>query len=237
MHPKRISICGRLRAMTMKRFRYGLFLISIFLSAPSWAQDCRIRFSIGYSDGKKIQMGLTHDQTRFWQRDSEKVYSGLCLDWTKPSYAIIWTESLSGEGAVESVVQELNRITTVAPSKPNKSVGQLDAAERNTLGGMDPVTVGRLSRDPSSTIVVSNQMVHEAAYYYILDLSKQPPAVVRKGIGERYRPIQPTKSTAQSRGNTAVETGQESNPSDFATTIADPVAAVKNALDWLKKKP
>jgi hypothetical protein len=100
----------------MKRFRYGLFLISIFLSAPSWAQDCRIRFSIGYSDGKKIQMGLTHDQTRFWQRDSEKVYSGLCLDWTKPSYAIIWTESLSGEGAVESVVQELNRITAVASS-------------------------------------------------------------------------------------------------------------------------
>jgi hypothetical protein len=198
----------------MTRPKYALALILVLWPAASRAQDCKIRFSVAYSDGKDLQVGLTADQTKFWQRDAEKRYKGLCLDTEKPEYLIYWTEDVSGDVLVQSAVQDLNRVKRSAST----SVTQRYGPEGSTLR------------------VLPNPVVREAAYYFVLDLSKQPPEVIRKGAGSQDRPAETSHSSRVSGGSATVGRSQEMNSTDLSKTIADPVAAMKSALDWLKKK-
>jgi hypothetical protein len=197
----------------MKPLRYVLALILLLWPAAGRAQDCKIRFSVAYSDGKDLQVGLTADQTKFWQHEAEKRYRGLCLDVEKPEYLIYWTENISGDVVVQSAVQDLNRVRRAAPS-----------------------TTQRFGPEGSTLRVLPNPVVREAAYYFVLDLSKQPPEVIRKGTGSQDRPAETSKSSRVSGGTATVGRSQEMNAGDLSKTIADPVAAMKSALDWLKKK-
>jgi hypothetical protein len=62
-------------------------VLSFFLavSALSFsAQDCKLKFSVAYSDGKSIQVGLTPEQKKMWDHDAAKKFKGLCLDDKAP---------------------------------------------------------------------------------------------------------------------------------------------------------
>jgi len=198
----------------MKPSKHALSLILLLWPVASRAQDCRIRFSVTYADGKDLEVGLTADQTKFWQHEAEKHYKGLCLDTEKPEYLIYWTEDMSGDVLVQSTVQDLNRYRRAAASTGIRRYG----AEGATLR------------------VLPNPIVREAAYYYVLDLSKQAPEVIRKGVGSQDRPAETSRSSRVSGGSATVVRSQEMHAGDLSKTIADPVAAMKNALDWLKKK-
>jgi hypothetical protein len=92
--------------------------------------------------------------------------------------------------------------------------------------GQAPTTLDTNSSLSSRTIRIgTSQQVREKADYYILDTSKTPYAVVRQGQGYQDVP--------QGRTN---QPGQSVKASDLASTIADPAAAMENALKWLKKE-
>jgi hypothetical protein len=198
----------------MKSPKYALAVILLLWPTVSRAQDCKIRFSVAYSDGKDLQVGLTADQTKFWQHEAGKRYKGLCLDEEKPEFLIFWTEATAGDVLVQSVAQDLNRVRRAASATSIRHYG----TEGSTL------------------LVLPNNVVREAAYYYVLDLSKQPPEVIRKGAGAQDRPAESSRSTRISGGSTTVAHSHEMNTADLSKTIADPAAAMKSALDWLKKK-
>lgn len=193
--------------------KHALILMLLLWPAASRAQDCKVRFSVAYSDGTDLQVGLTADQTKLWQHDAEKRYKGLCLDTEKPDYLIYWTQNVAGDALVQSAVRDINRSKVVAPS-----------------------TSQRFGPENSTLRIIANPGVREMAYYYVLDLSKQPPEVVRKGTGSQDRPAEANRSTRSSGGTSTVRGSQEVNAGDLSRTIADPVAAMKGALDWLKKK-
>jgi hypothetical protein len=57
-----------------------------------------------------------------------------------------------------------------------------------------------------------------------MDMSTTPPSAVRQGTGYQDVPM--------GRAN---QPGQAMKTSDLASTIADPAAAMENALKWIKK--
>jgi hypothetical protein len=192
----------------------GLLVLLLFFPLASPAQDCKARFSVAHSDGKTIQPGLTAEQTKFWQQNGEKKYKGICLDEEKPQYLILWTEDLANGQISQAITDDLNRVRRAPSSTGIRNQGT----------------------EKASVNAISSASIHETAYFFVFDLSQDPAAMLYKGKGETARPLLATQSSRNSRGSTVVQGNEQVNASDFSRTIADPVEAMKNALEWLKKK-
>jgi hypothetical protein len=171
------------------------------------AQECKLKFVVAYNDGKTLQVGLTPEQKKFWEREGAKHFKSMCLDSKEPNYIILWSEGLSGAEAAKAAIDQFNRV-------------------RNTGEAPGPTSTDTNSSLMSATIYIRPLgSVREKADYWILDTSKAPYPVIRKGQGYQDVPF--------SRVN---QPGESVKASDVASTIADPVAAMENALKWLKKE-
>jgi hypothetical protein len=202
----------------MKAIKGLPLLILILWPAPSPAQTegCKTRFSVVYSDGKIQQVGLTPDQKIFWREDGAKKYKGFCMDAKDPEIVILWTENVSGAETLNTVVEDVNRMKRASAASPNELVGN----------------------EGQDILAISTAVVQQAAHYYVLDMSKKPPQVIHQGVGSKDRPaqaFQANQPSSMSGGMTTVQRGQKADASDFSSTIPDPVEALRNALNWLKK--
>jgi hypothetical protein len=93
-----------------------------------------------------------------------------------------------------------------------------------TTGEAPTTTTAQRSWTSAGLYIRPSSQVREKAEYVVLDTSKTPYFIVRQGQGYQDVP--------QSRGNSP---GQKLSTSDLASTIADPAAALDNALKWLNK--
>ena len=153
--------------MLRKALAVSFLLCSTALLAH--AQDCKLKFSVVYTDGQTMQVGLTQDQKKMWDRDAAKKFKGLCLDDKAPDIVILWNEGLNGE---ELVKAGMNRFNTLYAE--------------GTYGAT-AATYGSVA---SAHIVVhANSEVRGKANYYILDNSQKPAAMLHQGEGFQDVPI------------------------------------------------
>ena len=89
-------------------FALALLLASFALAAP--AQDCKLKFSVVFSDSKDLQIGLTADQKKMWDKDGAKKFKGMCLDDKNPDYIILWNQGMSGAEQVIYGLEQLERL-------------------------------------------------------------------------------------------------------------------------------
>jgi hypothetical protein len=192
----------------MRQFMHRALCLAILVAGSPLlpaAQECRLKFVVTYNDGKMLQVGLTPEQKKFWEREGAKHFKGMCLDGKEPNYIILWSEELSGAEAAKAAIDQFNRVRTT---------------------GEAPTTRDTNSSLMSATIYLRpTGAVREKADYWILDTSKTPYLVIRKGQAYQDVPF--------SRAN---QPGESVKASDVASTIADPAAAMENALKWLKKE-
>jgi hypothetical protein len=172
-------------------------VVFFFLATPAGAQECKVKFAVAHWDGKALEIGLTADQAKFWNRERAKRYPTFCLDGTAPDYVVAWTERSSSA--------EIAKLTV-----------------RRGAGGSNAESVITVPLDEGGA----------SAHYFIFDLSKQPAEVIRTGVGLRDAPavLGSPLPTGSRPGDTVVDV------SHLAATVPDPAEAMKNALDWLKKK-
>jgi len=171
-------------------------LLLFFLATPAHAQECKIKIAVAHWDGKSLEIGLTADQSKFWNREKAKHYPTFCLDGTAPDYMIAWTERTSSD--------EIKKLTV-----------------RRGAGGSNPEAVV-----PNPT-----GQTADSAHYFIFDLSKQPAVVIHSGSGAKDSGTTPERP--------AERPGLAERPLDtsrLSSSIPDPAEAMKNALDWLRKK-
>ena len=141
-------------------------LLSIFLAASALsirAEDCKLKFSVAYSDGKSIQLGLTPDQKKLWDHDSAKRFKGLCLDENAPDFIILWNQGLNGAELAQTSIDRAN-ITLSTGQTPTTTTAQ------------SSVTSAYHYVRPSS-------QVRGKAVYLILDTSKKPYPTIHQGEG------------------------------------------------------
>jgi len=180
------------------------------------AQECKAKFAVEYTDGQHMQSGLTPDQRKYWETEGAKKLKGMCLDFAKPDYLIVWSVGVSGKELAESGVGNFNRARETGEA--STSVNQ---ASSNKMSTTD-------SRWVDSTVfVMASSAVRAKADYMILDLSKNPASVIRMGQG--YRDLPSGMGVASGHG-------EKINSQDLSSTIPDPAAALENALKWLKKE-
>ena len=134
-----------------------------FAALFSAAQDCKLKFSVVYSDGKDMQVGLTTDQKRMWDRDAAKKFKGMCLDDKSPDYVILWNQGLTGSELAKASVDHVNVLL---------STGE-NATTRTTNSSL---TSAYHYVRPSS-------QVRGKADYFVLDASKKPYAMIHQGQG------------------------------------------------------
>ena len=187
--------------------RLWILLAGLFLATIASAQDCRVKIAVAYTDGTKTEVGLTAEQQKFWDREAAKHFPGFCLDPKDPNYLILWSEGLSGNELTKSSIDQFNRGRSVGQ---NTSVGTTPVNSPNWVSGR--------------ALIRPSQAVREKADYWVFDLSANPPAMVRQGTGYQDVPM--------GRAN---QPGQTLKTSDLASTIADPAAALENAMKWIKK--
>jgi hypothetical protein len=147
--------------MLQKAFVLALFVAASALLSP--AQDCKLKFSVAYSDGKTLQVGLTTDQKKMWDHDATKKFKGMCLDDKAPDFIILWNQGLNGSEVAQSSVDRANVIL---------STGQMPTTTTSNAS----VTSAYLYVRPSS-------QVRGKANYFILDASKKPYAMLHQGDG------------------------------------------------------
>jgi hypothetical protein len=193
----------------------SLLIFILLIAAPSYsaAQDCKVKFSVVFTDGKVLKVGLTAEQKKLWDRDGAKKYKGICLDPAKPDYVILWTEGISGGEAVDGAVDQVNRGRSTGQS----TTMQLGSPRYDSPGN----SPGWISSD---MVLVPSGVVRGKADYAILDVSKNPAQTVHKGMGYQDVPAE-----------TINQPGQATDEADFASTIADPSDALEKALKWIKK--
>ena len=180
------------------------------------AQDCKAKFAVAYLEGKQIEPGLTQDQQKYWDKEGAKKFKGLCLNVAKPDFVILWTVGVTGKESAEVAVANFNR---------NQEAGESTTAIRTTYWGRTGTTNDRALTGAS--YVKDWSGIRGKAEYWILDLSKNPAAVLREG--QAYQEV-------PGGINTRVGQGEKMSADDLASTIPDPVAAMENALKWLKKE-
>jgi len=143
-----------------------VIVLTFFVAATaqfSHAQDCKLKFSVAYSDGKSIQVGLTTEQKKMWDHDAAKKFKGLCLDDKAPDFIVLWSQSLNGAELAKNSVDQFNTV---------RSTGESNA----TLA--TPSTVN------SSTFYVRpSSQVRGKANYTLLDTSKKPYGAIHQGEG------------------------------------------------------
>src|SRR5258707_4391864 len=98
--------------MLQKAFVLTFFLAAAALSAA--AQDCKLKFSVAYSDGKTIQVGLTTEQKKLWDHDAAKKFKGMCLDDKTPDFIILWNHGLNGAELAHNSVDHANVILSTS---------------------------------------------------------------------------------------------------------------------------
>lgn len=196
----------------------GMFMSIVCLgawTAGALGQECKTKFAVAYTDGKTLQVGLTQEQKKFWDHDGAKKFKRMCLDQLKPDYLILWTYGLSGAELNQVGVDSYNRA---------RETGQATSGPNSTSNEKTSTTDTRWM--DSNVFIRPSAVVRAKADYWVLDTSKQPYPVIRKGQG--YRDL-PDGMDVVNRP------GEKSSVSDSASTIADPAVALENALKWLKK--
>ena len=106
--------------------RKKIFVVVVgwaILCGVSQAQDSKMKFAVGYTDGTKMQTGLTPEQRKYWDKEGTKKFKGMCLDFAKPDYMILWSVGVAGKELAESGVGNFNRSreTGQATSVPNQA--------------------------------------------------------------------------------------------------------------------
>lgn len=189
--------------------RKMIFLAVACVAVPlfSSAQDCKVKFAVVYADGESLQTGLTPEQKKMWEHDAAKKYKRMCLDEKDPNYLVLWSEGLSGAELSKVSLSHFNSVRTT---------GQVPG----------PSVVDTHSSVMSRTIHLKpSSQVRARADYFVFDMSKNPYVLVRQGQGYQDVPQGGSNRPNEKLGN-----------SDIASTIADPAAALENALKWLKKE-
>jgi hypothetical protein len=207
IHIKEGALAGKLLAVISTGFA---------LAGALHAQDCKAKFAVGYTDGKKMQTGLTPEQRKYWEKDGVKKFKGMCLDFGKPDYFILWSVGISGQELAEAGVENFNRAreTGQATSTPNPT-----GTEKTSTTD---------SRWVDSTLFVrASSQVRAKANYWVMDLSKTPAVVIRAGQG--YRQLPAGMGVASSPG-------EKVNAQEMSSTVPDETEALENALKWLKKE-
>jgi hypothetical protein len=198
----------------MTKMLFSLCPLLLLFPSSALGQECKARFSVAYTDGKTTQPGMSADQLKFWKQNAEKKYKGLCLDDEKPQFLLVWSDALENAHISQGITDDVNRIRRAPSSTNTRSQGT----------------------EKSSMRAISSASIHDTAYVFLFDLSQEPAAMVYKGKGEAARPLEAAGSSRTSRGSTVVRGNESVSASDFSRTIADPVEAMKGALEWLKKK-
>jgi hypothetical protein len=184
--------------------------LSVFLLVTTsvlLAQDCKLKFSVAYNDGKALQVGLTPEQRKFWDHDAAKKFKGMCLNDKEPNFIILWSDGLNGAELAKASIDHFNAV---------RSTGEYAGTDINLHGSLSANTV--YFRQSSA--------IRAKAEYLIFDAAKTPYVVIRQGQGYQGVPLSPH----------ANQPGQKVNAEELASTIADPAAAMENALKWLKKE-
>lgn len=186
------------------------------LASGIGAQDCKAKFAVGYTDGKKMQAGLTQEQRKYWDKEGAKKFKGMCLDFAKPDYFILWSVGVSGQELAESGVGNFNRA---------RETGQASTTPSPT--GTDKTSTTDSRWVDSTLLIGASSQVRAKANYWIMDLSKNPSGVIRTGQG--YRTLPEGMGVASGHG-------EKVNAQDMSSTVPDETEAMENALKWLKKE-
>lgn len=154
-----------------------LFVPILFLTSSALltsAQDCKLKFSVAYTDGKTVQVGLTPEQKKMWDRDAPKKFKGLCLDDKAPDFIILWNQGLNGSELAQVSVDRFNdaRTTDVRSNGPNAG--------------------------SATYILHPSSQVRGKAIYFVLDTSKKPYPMLHQGEGYQDVP----QGTQNSPGQT-----------------------------------
>ena len=153
--------------MLRKALAVSLPLLCAALLTP--AQDCKLKFSVVYTDGKAMQVGLTQDQKKMWDHDAAKKFKGLCLDDKAPDIIILWNQGLNGEELVKAGMNRFNALY---------AEGQY---------GATAATYGSVAS--AHIYVRADSEVRGKANYYILDNSQKPAAMIHQGEGFQSVPM------------------------------------------------
>ena len=155
----------------------ALILFLAVSALSSRAQECKLKFSVAYTDGKTIQVGLTPEQKKMWDHDGAKKFKGMCLDDKAPGFVILWNQGLNGAELGQTSVDQFNTV---------RSTGQSNAT-------LDAPFV------TSSTFYVHpSSQIRGKANYSVLDTSKKPYVPVHQGEGHQDVP----QGTQNSPGQT-----------------------------------
>lgn len=187
--------------------RISLLILLLVSTTPFlYGQDCKLRFSVAYTNGKNIHVGLTSDQRKMWSHAAAEEFKGLCLDDNAASFIILWGQGPESPELSKMAIDQCNAIRLTP--KPNANVKTPDTTSSATPSGYE-------SSPPRGR-----------ANYFILDASRQPCSLVHRGDG--YQPVPIHTGTVIDYHPVDV--------SDPALTTPDPVEALFNALKWLKKE-
>lgn len=176
-----------------------------------------MKFAVAYTDGKEVQPGLTQDQRKYWEKEGAKKFKGMCLDLAKPDYVVLWAVGVSGKEFAQVAVANFNR---------NQETGESTTATRQTNWTRTSTSDNRALT--GAVYLRDWSGIRGKANYWVLDLSKNPAATIREG--QAYQDVPGTSN------NTRAGHEEKVNAEDLASTIPDPVAAMENALKWLKKE-
>jgi len=142
----------------MRSTMIALFLFAVSAVLTS-AQDCKLKFSVAYTDGKTVQVGLTPGQKKMWDHDGAKKFKGMCLDDKAPDYIVLWNQGLNGAELAQTSVDNFNQYRTSDPRSNGPNAGSTTYYVR-----------------PSS-------QVRGKAIYFVLDTSKKPYPMLHQGEG------------------------------------------------------
>lgn len=147
--------------MRVKHFAALFFISSCVLSTH--AQDCKLKFSVAYTDGKSVQIGLTPEQKKMWDHDGPKKFKGMCLDDKSPNYIILWNQGLNGSELARASVDQANEVLAT--------------------GQMPTTTTAQASVTSAYHYVQPSSEVRGKALYFVLDTSRKPYPVLHHGEG------------------------------------------------------
>jgi hypothetical protein len=222
-----------------------LATVTMALCSVAAGRSCKVKFAVVYTDGKNVVVGLTPEQQKLWEGEGAKHYKGFCLDTEEPQIVILWSENLSGveqtKGRIDAFNQRraLGESTDTIRGMASVSSNGLETTQSTGAGvGVVPLdqpvsnaaaNIGAEATPPSwtdsSVTLRRSVMIQGKAYYWVLDTRKQPVTVLRQGQAWKDIP----RLVYQLPGH---QVGAD----DLASTLADPVGALQNALSWIAKE-
>ena len=159
-----------------------VFLCATVSCAELVAQECKAKFTVVYTDGKDLQVGLTTEQKRMWDHDGPRKFKGICLDDKAPDVIILWNNGLNGS---ELAKASLDRANVILSTGQNPTTTTTQASVTSAYHYVRP-----------------SSQVQGKANYFVLDTSKKPYAVIHQGQGYQDVPMD-VKSGVDRSVNTA----------------------------------